>query len=448
MNSIRDAAGLLERRHWFLLSALGAAAFFQGYDLNIVTVAMRQIRQSFGLSQAAASAWVGVLFLGSLPAIFLTRQADRRGRRQVLLASVLGYTVATGVTSLAPSMGAFVTCQFFARMFIATENALVWTMVAEELPAGARGFGFGWMAMLAAFGTGTSALLYGAVLNPLGASWRWLYVIAIPPLLGLAWLRRRLPESHRFEAAQRSHALARSWQAILQRPHRRWLALLCLTAVLATMTTHAATFAVDFLESAHHLSATAASLLIVGAGAPAIVLLVAAGALSDRYGRKPIGCSFGLLAVVGALSFFFLANSIWSLYLTIAITFVGMFGAGPALGAFATELFPTSLRALGGSAVSISHVVGQSISLGLGGLLLHLTGSMPDTVAVLALGPLAMIMVVAVWFPETHGRELEDITDSRPSEPAPEPYVGHDLGTGPDIGAERERPRFPTWPAV
>jgi MFS family permease len=140
-----------------------------------------------------------------------------------------------------------------------------------------------------------------------------------------------------------------------------------------------------------------------------VALLLVAGALSDRYGRKLVGCTFGLLAVVGALSFFFLAHSWWALYGTMTLTFVGLFGAGPALGAFSMELFPTSLRALGGSAVSISHVIGQSISLGLGGLLLHVTGSMPDTAAVLVLGPLAMIFVVAIWFPETHGKELEDI---------------------------------------
>jgi MFS family permease len=433
MNSLREAAGLLERRHWFLLLALGAAAFFQGYDLSIVTVAMRQIRHSFGLTQATASLWIGLLFLGALPAIFLTRQADKRGRRQVLLFSVLGYTVATGLTSLAPTMGAFVTCQFFARLFIATESAIVWTMVAEELPAGSRGFGFGWMAMLGAMGTGMSALLYGAVLTPLGASWRWLYVIAVPPLLGLAWLRKRLPESRRFQLAEQSHALASRWQQVLKPPHRRWLGLLCFTAVLATLTTHAATFAVDFMETSHHLSATKASLLIVGAGAPAIAMLVVAGALSDRYGRKLIGCSFGLLAVVGALTFYFLANNPLSLYLTITITLVGMFGAGPSLGAFATELFPTSLRAMGGSAVSISHVVGQSISLGVGGFLLHATGSMPQTAAVLALGPLAMIVVVAVWFPETHGRELEDIANTTLSSGSREFPMRYELPITPDL---------------
>ena len=236
-------------------------------------------------------------------------------------------------------------------------------------------------------------------------------------------LRRRLPESRRFARARARGALAERWRQILQPPHRRWLVLLCLASVLAALTTHAATFAVDFMQTQRHLSPTASSLLIVAAGAPAIVVLIAAGALSDRYGRKLVGCSFGLLAVAGALDFFFVARSLPALFVALGITFTGTFGAGPALGAFGSELFPTQLRALGGSSVAVARVLGQALSLGLGGFLLHVFGNFPDTVAVLVLGPVAMIAIVAIWFPETHGRELEEITY--------EPGVGLALGPVP-----------------
>jgi MFS family permease len=410
MNSLRASTRLLDRGHWFLLYMLGAAAFFEGYDLNVVAVALPELRGSFHLTQAQASLWISLLFLGALPAVFLTRLADRRGRRLVLLLSIFGYTVATALTALAGSMTEFVACQFAARLFLSTESAVAWTMVAEELPAGSRGFGFGWLSMLAAVGTGTSALVFGAILSPHHLSWRWLYALALPPLVGVFILRRRLPESSRFTRAKSAGALADRWRRILHPPHRHWLILLCLVSALAALTTHAATFAVDFMETQRHVSPGSASFLIVGAGAPAIVVLVTAGALSDRYGRKLIGCSFGLLAVAGALDFFFLARSLPALFAAMAATFIGTFGAGPALGAFGSELFPTSLRALGGSAVATTRVLGQAVSLAVGGALLHLFGNLPDTVAVLMLGPVAMIAIVALWFPETHGRELEDIT--------------------------------------
>jgi MFS family permease len=405
VRTMRATAGRLDRHHWFLLSLLGMASFFQGYDLNLVAVALKQIRLDFGLTQSAASVWLGVLYLGALPAIFLTRQADRRGRRAILLVSVLGYTLVTGLTALAPSILIFAACQFFARGFLGTEQAVAWTMVAEELPASSRGLGFGWLAMLAALGVGTSSILYG----PVGLSWRWLYALATPPLLGLAVLRRRLPESRRFVEAQRAGVLAQRWRQILEPPNRRWFLLLSATAVLGAMTTHAVALAPDFLQTQRHLTPATVGWLVTIGGIPAILVQLAAGPLSDNYGRKVVGCSFAALAVVGALLFFFVARSPVAFAACIGITLSGSLGARPALGAFTSELFTTPMRAFGGAAISVFIVIGEVLSLGLGALLLKVFGNLPDVVAVLILGPVALIVIVARWFPETRGRELEDI---------------------------------------
>jgi len=43
---------LLEPRHVQILGLLAAASFFQGYDLNVIMVALPQVRHDFGLSQA------------------------------------------------------------------------------------------------------------------------------------------------------------------------------------------------------------------------------------------------------------------------------------------------------------------------------------------------------------------------------------------------------------
>lgn len=402
---MRAAAGRLDRRHWFLLALLAGASFFQGYDLNLVAVALKQIRMAFGLSQTVASLWLGMLYLGALPAIFLTRQADRIGRRVILLVAVLGYSIATGLTALAPSILIFATCQFFARGFLGTEQAVSWTMVAEELPADSRGLGFGCLATAAALGVGTSSILFG----PVGVPWRWLYALAAPPLLALAFLRRRLPESRRFVEASEAGRLAQRWREILQPPNRRWLLLLCLTGILGAMTTHAVALAPDFLQTQRHLSAATVGWLVTVAGVPAILIQLAAGPLSDLFGRKVVGCSFAAMAVGGALIFFFVARSPLAFAGAIALTLSGSLGARPALGAFTTELFTTPMRAFGGAVVSAALVIGEVTSLGLGALLLHLFGNLPDAVAVLIFGPIAMIVIVGKCFPETRGRELEDI---------------------------------------
>lgn len=406
---------LLQARHWFLLWVLGAASFFEGYDLFIVSVALPQIRETFDLTQSEASFWLSFLFLGALPAVFVSRRADLFGRRRLLIFSILGYTVATGVTALAPTIGWFVGIQFCSRLFLMAEAVLAWTMVAEELPAGARGFGFGWLAMLTALGSGLGALLYASVLAPLDISWRWLYVAGIPPLLLIAFFRRQLPESRRFTVAQERGDLAARWLDILRRPHRRWIFLACLVSLLGALTAQAGVFTIDFMETDRGLSPSAANLILIAAGALAVPVLVWSGALSDRFGRKTVGCSFAALQVLAGLSFFFLARGPFWLFVTLALTFIGDFGSWPTLSAYSAELFPTRLRTLGGAWTRVFRVAGQFTSLSLGSLLLGVVGGLPRTVAILGIGPVLTIFIYLLWFPETKGKELEDIAADLPA---------------------------------
>jgi putative MFS transporter len=405
-----SSAKLLGSEHWFLLVVLGVADFFQGYDSFIVTAALPQIRHTFGLNQATASLWFSVPILGAVPAVWLSRHADLRGRRRLLTLSIIGFTVFTGVTAISPNVTTFVCFQFVATLFLTVEGALAWTMVAEELPAGARGFGFGWLAMLTALGSGLASIFYGGIFVPLGVSWRWLYVVALPPLATIAYFRRRLPESRRFDAARRGGHLASHWHEILRPPIRRWLLLVCGTALLGALATQASAFVIDFLEKDRHIGPSAANFILVGSGALAIPFLVGSGSLSDRYGRKIVGCSFGILSVAGAAGFFLFARGALMLFVFLLLVFIGQFGSWPTLGAFGSELFPTAHRALAGAWSNVARVAGQSISFVLGGVLIRLTGHLSTTSVILSAGPLIALLVIWLAFPETKGRELEEIT--------------------------------------
>ncbi|MDQ1395789.1 MAG: hypothetical protein QOG64_1048, partial [Acidimicrobiaceae bacterium] len=76
--------------HRFLLLILGATSFFDGYDRGIISLALKQIRLSFGLTQGQASLWLTLLYVGALPALAVTRLADRLGRRRMLMVSITG----------------------------------------------------------------------------------------------------------------------------------------------------------------------------------------------------------------------------------------------------------------------------------------------------------------------------------------------------------------------
>lgn len=401
-----------------LLWILGWTSFFEGYDRSIVILALPQIRESFGLSQAAASLWLVALFVSALPAMPVTRLADRIGRRSVLLWSIGGYTLATAFTAASPSILVFVGLQFLARMFINAESAIVATMTAEELPAPARGFGFGFLGMMQSLGVGLAALLYGTAFAPADISWRWMYLVGVPPLLVIAWFRRRLPESRRFETAREDGLLVDRWHAILRRPHRRWLILVVITGFLVELVTQATVFAIDFLQTERGLTATDSNLMLVAAGLPGIPAMVVAGSLSDRYGRRVVGCSFAALSLTGALCFFWLPGGIPVLLPSMVLMVVGSMASWPVLSTYTTELFPTALRSQAGAWAACFRVLGQATSLGLGGALLVATGSLPPTVTLLGVGPLLAVVIYAIWFPDTHGKELEEISGPGPLGPS------------------------------
>ena len=403
---------LLTPAHRRLLLLLGVATFFEGYDFQIITVALKPLRHTFGIDQATASSWIAVVYLGAVPAVFAAWHADRRGRRSMLLWSIVGYTVMTAATAASPDLGSFVGFQFAARFFLVLQTTLCWTIVAEELPAKARGFGFGWLAMLSALGTGWSAILNGTLVSPLHLSWRFLYLAAIPVLLVAMRLRRTLGETGRYQAVAARH-LERHWTEILRPPQRARLLLLCGVGLLANLTQQATVYVVDFMESQRHLSASRASLTLVASGAIAIPVLLVAGSLSDRVGRKPVLCTFLVVMVGGLYLFFHAARGEPALFGSLALVYVGVFGSWPTGVGFGAELFPTELRAFGNSFANGARYTSQAVSFLVAGALIG-AGSLPTAVLVLSLGPLLAAVLVAAFFPETGGRELEDISLAAP----------------------------------
>jgi MFS family permease len=195
----------------------------------------------------------------------------------------------------------------------------------------------------------------------------------------------------------------------LRPPHRSRLLLVCTTAFLVNLTAQAGVFVVDFMQTQRHLSATTATLVLIGAGALAIPVLIFAGSVSDRLGRKPVCCSFLLIGAIGLVCFFTLAHSTAALFGALALTYIGQFGAWPTGTGFGAELFPTALRALGGSAGTVATALGTSASFVLAAVLIS-AGGLPRAVLVLTLGPLIAAALIATRFPETGGRELEAIS--------------------------------------
>jgi MFS family permease len=165
----------------------------------------------------------------------------------------------------------------------------------------------------------------------------------------------------------------------------------------------------------------AGNMMVMG-GLPGIPIMVVAGRWSDRFGRKLVGCGFATLGLVGGAGFFWLPDGTgpWALLPFMSLMLVGTMGSFPVLQTFVTELFPTSLRGSATSWSTTSQLIGRTASLGIAALLLKVTDQSMTT-TILALGPVTALVIVARFFPDTHGRELEETSGEAAVTDAPDP---------------------------
>ncbi|HMN30746.1 MAG TPA: MFS transporter [Caldilineaceae bacterium] len=246
--------------------------------------------------------------------------------------------------------------------------------------------------------------------------WRTLYLVGWVALFFCGWLFRTLPETERFQQQQASHA-ARPRQAIsapLQRLLRAYparLLTIALVIILVNLGGDAALFYdSSYLQQAHGWQPWQVSLLNLGAGYMALVGSAAGGRLSDRLGRKRTTSIFLTALPLFIIGYYNVGG--WLLPLLWAVLLFTSIGAGVALGALSSELFPTSFRSTASGAMSVVATLFGALCLVLHGWLFQRTGSAWQAVSILAL-LLFFAPLLITRLPETSGRSLEEIAPER-----------------------------------
>lgn len=404
----------LTARQWQVLGLVSIATLFDQYDRALFALALPQIQASLGIGEADVG-WLGsIVRLGALPAFLATVAADRVGRRRVLLATIIGYTVCTAATALAPDARSFVVFQFLAHIFTAAESMLAVVVIAEELDASVRGWGIGALFAIQACGVGLAALLF-PLFEWLGLSWRALFAVGVVPLTVVAYWRRVLPETARFSdvrAAALTRATALAPILALARAYPARFAAVAAVAFVFSAGGAAADFmGPKYLQDAHGWSPARVAVLYVLGGALAIAGSAYAGRLSDRVGRRPVTIVFGV-AVLSLAIAFYNASGWWLPVLWIALIFT-VVGHDVLQASFGAELFPTSYRSTASGARAVIATVGGALGLAVESVLYRALGSHWQAISLMLAGAFAAPLIVAIAFPETAGRSLEDI--------APEP---------------------------
>ena len=407
----------LGRPQWRLLGLLSAAELFDQYDMGILSFGLHHIQQGLGIGEADVGAVMAAVRLGVVPALAVTLLADRLGRRRLLLVTILGFTLATFATAFSRNVHDFMVFQFLARLFIYAETMLAVVVLAEELQASDRGWGIGMLGALGALGHGLAAIVFGFV-EVLPFGWRALYAVGILPMLLVAWLRRTLPETRRFERHREARHDRGSWRDWLRplahviRMYPGRIAVVCGALVPLEFTVMtAAAFMVKILQEVHGYTPGEVTLLYIGGGGLAILGNVAAGALSDRLGRRLVMSVLVGAAGIGFYGFYNLRG--WLVPVAWIVQVFAITGVGVLFKALGSELFPTSYRSTASGIRAIAGTLGGVAGLALEGRLYELAGSHAAAITLMIPSLIIPPLVIYAFLPETATRELEDIAPER-----------------------------------
>ncbi len=381
-----------------VLGTLCAAAVLFGYMNTLFNQTIAFAADEFGANNAAQGFAGGFVRGGGVLAFAIVALADRRGRRPVILwTGAAGCVLALG-GAVAPSLAFLTGSQVLVQGCAYGLFILLPVVAVEELPAGSRAYAVGLLAMAAALGAGVSVMaLRLADIAVWG--WRLVYVIPVLGLLLLPGIGRRLPESRRFEAPHADAAL---------RGHARRLWLLAGASFLLNLfVAPDAQFQNRFLKHERHYTGGGIGVLSIVSGTPGAIGIIAGGIVADRRGRKPVAVVALAVGTVLSVAFYFATG--WPMWAWAIVSNIVNAAVIPSLGVYGPELFPTSLRGTANGMVFIVGLAGSVTGLLSVGALSDRAGSIGPAMAAVGCGPLLLALLVAVAFPETARRELEDL---------------------------------------
>jgi MFS family permease len=390
----------LDQRAASILALLCTVSVIAGYLGTVITQTITFASDEFGNSKGVQGTVLALTRVGVIISMVLLAVADRRGRRTVTIGATVAACSFTVLGALSPNIWALGLSQTVARGITTALAMVIVVAAAEELPAGSRAYGVSVLALAAALGSGMA--VWALPLADLGLrAWRLIYVI---PLLGLPlvwYVRRRLPETTRFEAGARRAAAERPPPTI----NRQRLTLLAVSAFLVLLfRAPASQLQNEFLKDERGFSATRIALFTIVTSTPAGIGVLVGGRLADVRGRRVVA-AVGL--IVGALgtSIAFLVHGwpLWAWQVTgVVIGAVTI----PSLGTYGPELFSTRQRGRANGFITLAGMAGSGVGLIIAGVMSDHVG-LGKALLVLSIGPLLVAVLVLLRYPETARVELE-----------------------------------------
>lgn len=364
-----DVAPEKNEKIWILVFAFAfLGLMIDGADLMFLSYSLTSIKRDFGLTSVEAGALGSVTLAGmAIGGIFGGWAADRFGRVKTVVWTILVFSIGTAMLGFTNSFWEFATFRFISALGLGAEYVVCNTLMAEYVPTKRRTTVLGTLQAGWSVGYVVATLLAGWILPIYG--WRWLFFIAIIPVVLAVLMQRLVPEPASWVAARAKMAADKaagvvatvkkqsSLKMIFGDPaHRRMFILWSLTAGFLQFGYYGVNnWMPSYLEKELHMNFKAMTGYMVGTYMAMILGKIIAGWLADRFGRR-IVFAFGAIGTAAFLPIIVMYNSPDNI-IYLLITFGFLYGVPYGVNAtYMTESFETKIR---GSAVGGAYNVGR-----------------------------------------------------------------------------------------
>jgi EmrB/QacA subfamily drug resistance transporter len=183
---------MAERKRWIALYVLCVGMLMIVLDVTVVNVALPSIQDDLGFSQSSL-AWVVNAYMIAFGGLLLLagRFGDILGRKNVFMAGLAVFTVASLLCGVAQSQELLVAARFVQGVGGAMTSAVILGMIVTMFPEPReQAKAIGVFAFVASAG-GSVGLLAGGVLTQ-SINWHWIFFVNIPIGIATAVLAWRL----------------------------------------------------------------------------------------------------------------------------------------------------------------------------------------------------------------------------------------------------------------
>jgi MFS family permease len=399
----------ITKTQWYALFAAQAGWALDAFDVLLYVFALTTIMKEWNLTATEAGFLASVtLFASAFGGICFGVIADRIGRKNALMATVLIFSIMSGLSGLTQNLWQLALARTLLGLGMGGEWASGALLVSETWPPEHRGKAIGIMQGGWAIGYILAAIVAGTILPVFG--WRVLFFIGIVPALFTVWVRTKVEEPEIWVKSHKEEKQGFSFAQIFRADLIKYT-LICTLISSFVMFAYWGLFTwlPGFLSSPADkggagLSIVKSSHWMIPTMVGAFFGYVTFGFIADKYGRRP---TFAAYLLICAVLVYIYGNTRDATMLMILGPFVGFFGSGyfSAFGAFISELFPTRAR---GSGLGFTYNVGRMasalapMSIGFAATKYGVGTALTITAAAFFIGALSIFLV-----PETRATELE-----------------------------------------